>query len=129
MANERQAILNGSFDERKAFLQEQGSLIALAVDRLIQQLSLPGNVTLAGWSLGIAFLLAVFCSLNELPRGVQQTLKDNVRAFVILDPGTYPLGISLAEDNTHFVDDNISLEKTILEFHKFTTRIQISRRE
>ena len=59
--DELMAIHHGSDAERADFLHNQGILIALFIDGLIQSLSLPkkGGVTVAGWSLGNMFTIAM----------------------------------------------------------------------
>lgn len=82
--DERRVVIKGSLEERKSFLQEQGKLIALAVDCLVQQLSLPGKIAMIGWSLGTALLLSVYCSISRLSDDVQKRLKKSVKTFVLL---------------------------------------------
>ncbi|KAG5340715.1 hypothetical protein C0989_000595 [Termitomyces sp. Mn162] len=120
--DERRVVIEGSFEERKSFLQEQGSLIALAVDGLIQQLSLPGQVTMVGWSLGTALLLSVYCSISRLSDGVQQRLKKYVKTFVLLETATYPLGIPTPPSGYNpLYDDKLVPEQAVSAFEKWVS--------
>jgi hypothetical protein len=78
-------ILNGSEAERADFLHNEGILIALFVDGLIQSLSLPkkGGVSVAGWSLGNLFTIAMRASINDLPDDSKQRLKAYTRGFIV----------------------------------------------
>ena len=59
--------------------------MALFVDRLIQSLSLPmkGGVTVAGWSLGNIFTIAMRASIDDLSDDTKQRLKAYTRGFII----------------------------------------------
>ncbi|KAG6860866.1 hypothetical protein C0995_006546 [Termitomyces sp. Mi166 len=117
---EQQVLRKGSFEERKEFLYEQGKLIALVVDGLIQQLSLPQQVTVAAWSLGTALLLSMYCSINRLTNDVQQRLKRSVKAFVFLDTTTYPLGIPTPPGGyIPLFDSSLSPEQKAVAFSKW----------
>ena len=85
-ADELKTIHEGSDAERADFLHNQGILMALFVDRLIQTLSLPksGGVTVAGWSLGNIFTIAMRASIDDLPDITKQRLKAYTRGFIIL---------------------------------------------
>ncbi|KAG6889273.1 hypothetical protein C0992_005797 [Termitomyces sp. T32_za158] len=120
--DERRVVKEGSLEERKSFLQEQGKLIALAVDGLIQQLSLPGQVTVLGWSLGTALLLSMYCSISRLSDGVQQRLKSSVKNFVLLEPATYTLGIPTPSNGYNpLYDDKIPPEQVVSAFEKWVS--------
>lgn len=82
---ELRVINRGSHDERAKFLQEQGILLALFVDGIIQTLSLPkaGGVTVIGWSLGNAFTLALRACIGDLPVDTRGRLKSYARSFVL----------------------------------------------
>ncbi|KAG6918723.1 hypothetical protein DXG01_012208 [Tephrocybe rancida] len=95
---ERRVICNGSSIERADVMQQQGVLISLAVDTIIQQLSLPTGVAIAGWSLGSAFLVSMIASVNALPEDLRLRLKNHVKSFILLDPATYPLGLQNPPD-------------------------------
>ena len=86
--DELKAIHQGPDTERANFLQDQGVLIALFVDKLIQTLSLPkkGGVIVGGWSLGNVFTIAMRASLNYLPDDTRQRLKAYTRGFIIFGP-------------------------------------------
>jgi hypothetical protein len=84
--DERNAINHGSEAERANFLKDEGILIALFVDGLIQTLLLPkkGGVIVAGWSLGNIFTVAMRASIGDLPDDSKQRLKAYTRGFIIL---------------------------------------------
>ena len=84
-ADELKTIHHGSDAERANFLHNEGILIALFVDGLIQSLSLPkkGGVAVAGWSLGNLFTLAMRASIDDLPDKTKQRLKAYTRGFII----------------------------------------------
>ncbi|KAG6889206.1 hypothetical protein C0995_002666 [Termitomyces sp. Mi166 len=129
-------------EERKSFLQEQGCLFALAIDGLIQQLSLRGRVAVVGWSLGTTLLLSVYCSISKLSDDVQQRLKKSVRTFVLLgktyldykidiwmtsrlEAATYPLGIpTLPRASNPLYDDKLSLEQEVPAFEEWVSYYQ-----
>ncbi|KAG6889205.1 hypothetical protein C0995_002665 [Termitomyces sp. Mi166 len=120
--NERRVVREDSFEERKSFLQAQGNLIALAVDGLIQQLSLPGRVAAAGWSLGTTLLLSMYCSISKLSDDVQQRLKKSVRTFVLLETATYPLGIPTPLSGySPLFDDKLSPEQVVPAFERWVS--------
>jgi hypothetical protein len=83
--DELKTIHDGSDAERADFLHNEGILIALFVDGLIQSLSLPkkGGVTVVGWSLGNLYTIAMRASINDLPDNTKQRLKAYTRGFII----------------------------------------------
>ena len=83
--DELKAIHDGSDAERTDFLHNEGILMALFVNELIQSLSLPksGGVTVAGWSLGNIFTIAMRASVDDLPDDTKQRLKAYTRGFII----------------------------------------------
>jgi pimeloyl-ACP methyl ester carboxylesterase len=87
-ADELKTIHHGSDAKRADFLHNEGILIALFVDGLIQSLSLPkaGGVIVAGWSLGNIFTIAMRTSINDLPDNAKQRLKAYTRGFIIFGP-------------------------------------------
>ena len=84
-ADELKTIHQGSDTERADFLHNEGKLIALFVDGLIQSLSLPekGGVTVIGWSLGNLFTISMRASIDDLPDDTKQRLKAYTRGFII----------------------------------------------
>ena len=84
-ADELKTIHHGSDAERTNFLNNEGILIALFIDGIIQSLSLPkkGGVTVAGWSLGNLFTIAMRASIDDLPDNTKQRLKEYTRGFVV----------------------------------------------
>ena len=85
--DELKTIHHVSEAERADLLHNEGILIALFVDELIQSLSLPkkGGVTVVGWSLGNLYTIAMRASINDLPDNSKQRLKEYMWGFVILD--------------------------------------------
>ncbi|KAG6811718.1 hypothetical protein H0H92_006119 [Tricholoma furcatifolium] len=90
---EQRVILSGSLEERTAFMKEEGNLGALAIDRIIQDLNLPQQVAIAGWSLGVTFAIAVYGAITRVPTEVATRLKTHVKSFILLEPPVWPLGI------------------------------------
>ena len=84
-ADELKTIHHGSEADRADFIHNQGIFMALFVDGLIQSLSLPekGGVTVAGWSLGNIFTLAMRASIDDLPDNTRQRLKAYTRGFIV----------------------------------------------
>ena len=91
--DELNVIHHGSEAELADFMQAQGVLVALFVDRLIQTLLLPkkGGVIVAGWSLGNVFTIAMRASIDNLPDDTQQRLKAYTRGFIIYGLSLHPL--------------------------------------
>ena len=77
---------HGSEEEQANFLHEQGVLVALFVDGIIQTLSLPkaGGVTIAGWSMGNIFTIALRTCIGDLPVDIQERLRSYTRCFIHL---------------------------------------------
>ncbi|KAF8974274.1 Alpha/Beta hydrolase protein [Flammula alnicola] len=98
-AEELKVINHGSDEERAKLLQDQGVLLALFVDSLIQKLSLPqaGGVAVAGWSMGNIFSLAFLASIDVLPEETKERLKAYMRAFILWDPPAQALGADMPE--------------------------------
>ena len=82
---EMRTILNGSDDERANFLHEQGVLMALFLDGIIQTLSLPkaGGLAVVGWSMGNIFVLALRACIGDLPVDTRLGLKSHIRSFIL----------------------------------------------
>ncbi|KAH9475304.1 hypothetical protein JR316_0012415 [Psilocybe cubensis] len=94
---ELQIINQGSEEERSALLTEQGLLLALLIDDLIQTLSLPlqNYGAISGWSLGNVFTVAMINAIDhpELPRESKGRLKAFLRTYIIWDTVSQLLGI------------------------------------
>ncbi|KAG6811100.1 hypothetical protein H0H92_008988 [Tricholoma furcatifolium] len=90
---EQRVILSGSLEERTAFMKEEGNLGALAIDRIIQDLNLPQQVAIAGWSLGVVFAISMYGAITRVPTDVAARLKTYVKSFILLEPTAWPLGI------------------------------------
>ena len=84
-ADELKTIHHGSDAECADFFYNEGIFLALFIAGLIQSLSLPtkGGVTVAGWSLGNTFVIAMRASINDLPDDTKQRLKAYIRGFII----------------------------------------------
>lgn len=84
-AEELTAFAEGSDDERTNLLAQQGRDLALFLDGLIGQLSLPkaGGIALIGWSLGTIFLLSLVASMDTLPATTQDRLSGFVHTVVL----------------------------------------------
>ena len=106
---ELRTINHGSEEERAKFLQEQGVLIALFVDGIIQTLSLPkaGGLTVVGWSMGNVFTLALRACISDLPADTQERLKSYSRSFIVWGTILPPLLISQTnpEHLSYFIVD------------------------
>lgn len=84
--NEDLKIINeGSEEERANFLQEQGVLMALFVDGIIQTLSLPkaSGLSIIGWSMGNTFTLALRACIGDLPADTKERLRSYTRSFIL----------------------------------------------
>ena len=81
-------VRHGSEAERANFFHNEGILIALFVDEIIQSLSLPkkGGVTVVGWSLGNVYTIAMRASINDLPDNTKERLKEYTRGFIVFGP-------------------------------------------
>ncbi|KNZ78568.1 hypothetical protein J132_11206, partial [Termitomyces sp. J132] len=120
--DERRVIRTGSFEERLSFVQEQGKLIVLAVDGLIQQLSLPRRVAVAGWSLGTAALLSMYCSIERVSDDVQRRLRNSVKTFILLDTTIYCHGLPTPPGGYNpFHDHSLSYEHKSPAFQKWAS--------
>ncbi|KAF8798351.1 alpha/beta-hydrolase [Phlegmacium glaucopus] len=122
--DELRAIHHGSDDERAKFLQDQGVLIALFVDGLIQTLSLSkkGGVTVAGWSLGNVFTIAMRASIGYLPDDSKQRLNAYTRRFIIFDPPSQAFGVPISPVGYNPLwDDDISEDVRGATFSKWVS--------
>jgi len=119
---ELRVINRGSDDERAKFLQEQGVLLALFVDGIIQTLSLPkaGGVTVIGWSMGNTFTLALRGCIGDLPVDTRERLKSYARSFVLWDPPQHILGFAMNDPWPQITPDAFSaiFEKGVSTHYK-----------
>jgi pimeloyl-ACP methyl ester carboxylesterase len=84
---EELAVFNEGTDaERASLLEQQGRDLALFVDGLITELSLPrkGGIALIGWSMGTIFLLSLIASVGTLPADTRDRLASFVHTVVLL---------------------------------------------
>ncbi|CAK5276249.1 unnamed protein product [Mycena citricolor] len=86
-------LVNGSEAEKEAFIAEMGRDFALLIAGLVESLSLPGGVAVAGWSLGSLVLMAVVASMESLPEDTRRTLSSSVRSVIVYQPPTVVFGI------------------------------------
>jgi pimeloyl-ACP methyl ester carboxylesterase len=114
-------IHNGSEAEHANFINNEGTLIALFVDGLIQSLSLPknGGVTVGGWSLGNMFTIAMRASINDLPDETKQRLKAYTRGFIVFDAPNVILGYKTPDNVIQMKD--IPEEERAAFFPKFVS--------
>lgn len=135
-ADELSTIAEGTDDARAGLLEQQGCDLALFVDGLIDELSIPknGGIALVGWSLGTIFLLSLIASVETLPTATQERLSGYVRTVVLLQPPSLSLGLPMPPGHltshtdpdiaeargpafakwvsSYFVHGNLSLHKT-----------------
>ncbi|KAH9475306.1 hypothetical protein JR316_0012417 [Psilocybe cubensis] len=94
---ELRIISQGIDDERASFLADQGLLMALFIDGLIQNLSLPIQCggAISGWSLGNLYTLAMINAIDHpyLSQEVRERLKVFLWTYIIWEVPSYILGI------------------------------------
>ncbi|KAF7291766.1 AB hydrolase-1 domain-containing protein [Mycena chlorophos] len=92
---EAERILTGGEDARAAYLSETGRDLALLLDGLITELSIPSHVMLLGWSLGNVSLLALVDTIrgSSLPGGTKERLRQRVKDVVLFQANIDALGI------------------------------------
>lgn len=100
-AEELKVMNEGCNVERAKLLNEQGILLCLLLDRLIETLSLPkeGGITISSWSMGCIFAIAMLTAINNLPEDVGERLKGHVHKLLLwgtrIIPKTYHLKLIL----------------------------------
>ncbi|KAJ7499883.1 Alpha/Beta hydrolase protein [Mycena latifolia] len=94
-AKELSTFSEGTEDERASLLEQQGRDLALFLDGLIDELSIPqsGGIALIGWSMGTIFLLSLIASVDTLPATTKDRLSSFVRTVVILQSPSLALGL------------------------------------
>jgi len=82
---ELRIIMSATDQEKAKLLDQQGKDLAALVVALIKQCGLPqnGGVTLAGWSLGTSYMLAIVAAINHLDQDVRECLQKYVAGFLI----------------------------------------------
>ncbi|TFK38672.1 hypothetical protein BDQ12DRAFT_735341 [Crucibulum laeve] len=92
---ELRVFAEGSEKERALLIEQQGIDLGLFVDAVIQKCALPkeGEITLAAWSLGNAFLISILASVNLLPTESKERLQAYVKTAILWDPPSHTLGI------------------------------------
>ncbi|CAK5272541.1 unnamed protein product [Mycena citricolor] len=90
-------LMNGSEAEKEAFIAEMGRDFALLIAGLVESLSLPGGVAVAGWSLGSLVLMAVVASMESLPEDTRRTLSSSVRSIILYQAPAVVFGVPIPE--------------------------------
>ena len=82
---ELRVINEGTATERETFILQEGVLYCRLIDRLIEELSLPKEhgLTVAGWSMGNIFTLALMTAVARLPEDASAKLKAYVRRVLL----------------------------------------------
>ncbi|KAG5652716.1 hypothetical protein H0H81_003967 [Sphagnurus paluster] len=86
-------ITHGNVNEMAEFLHQQGLLIAFFIDGLLQELSLPNQLAIAGWSQGNTFSTALLAAIDRMPVDTRERLSHAVDHFFLWDPPETALGI------------------------------------
>ncbi|KAJ7342600.1 Alpha/Beta hydrolase protein [Mycena albidolilacea] len=85
----------GNDAERASLLEQQGHDLAMFLDSLIAELSIPqsGGIALVGWSMGNLFLLALIACIQTLPTATRDRLSLFVNNAIILQSPSLALGL------------------------------------
>lgn len=85
-AQELTAFIEGTDAERASLLEQQGRDLAMFLDALLSELSIPqtGGIALIGWSMGTLFVLALIASIETLTTATQKRLSSFVHTVVML---------------------------------------------
>ncbi|KAJ7066896.1 Alpha/Beta hydrolase protein [Mycena belliarum] len=94
-AEELSGFNQGTEVERATLLEQQGVDLALLLDGLIVELSIPqsGGIALIGWSMGAIFMLSLIASVSALPVPTKDRLSSFVRTVVLLQTPSLALGL------------------------------------
>ncbi|KAJ7775699.1 Alpha/Beta hydrolase protein [Mycena maculata] len=94
-AEELTVFAEGTEDERTSLLQQQGHDLALFLDGLVDELSIPnaGGIVLIGWSMGTIFLLSLIASMATLPTATKERLFSFVHTVILFQPPLLALGL------------------------------------
>ncbi|KAJ6615472.1 Alpha/Beta hydrolase protein [Mycena sp. CBHHK59/15] len=114
----------GSEAERASLLGRQGRDLALFVDGLIRDLSIPkaGGIALVGWSLGTIFLFCLIACIETLPVETKERLSCFVHTVILLQPPSLALGLPTPEGwLIPHTDPNISPEARGPAFAKWVS--------
>nr|GAT56755.1 predicted protein [Mycena chlorophos] len=92
---EAERILTGGEEARAAYLAETGRDLALLLDGLITELSIPSDIMLLGWSHGNVSLLALVDTIRgpSLPGATKDRLRQRVKDVVLFQANIDGLGI------------------------------------
>ncbi|KAJ7683526.1 hypothetical protein B0H17DRAFT_941730 [Mycena rosella] len=94
-AEELTIFSEGTEAERASLLAQQGRDLALFLEGLIDELSLPrtGGIGLIGWSMGAIFLLSLIASVETLPVATREKLSSFVHTVVLLQAPSLAFGL------------------------------------
>ncbi|KAJ3737782.1 hypothetical protein DFJ43DRAFT_1148945 [Lentinula guzmanii] len=122
-AGELKVFAEGPDEARYAQLLNDGSDLALLLDRLIQSLSLPqSGVAIVSWSLGNVFGLPLLASITMLPVDTQARLGLFVKRTILWDAPCEPMGIPFPPGTYHpFLDDSTPVEDRGVVFAQWLT--------
>ncbi|KAJ7235286.1 Alpha/Beta hydrolase protein [Mycena haematopus] len=96
-AEELTVFADGNDTERASLLEQQGRDLAMFVDSLITELSIPqaGGIALIGWSMGALFVLALIACIETLPIATQERLSSRVHSVIMLQAPSLALGLPI----------------------------------
>ncbi|KAF7331111.1 AB hydrolase-1 domain-containing protein [Mycena venus] len=123
-AQELTAFVEGTDAERASLLEQQGRDLAMFLDGLISELSIPqtGGIALIGWSMGTLFVLALIASIETLPTATQERLSSFVHTVVMLQSPSLALGIPIPSGwLIPHTDPNIAPESRGFAFAKWVS--------
>ncbi|KAJ4470894.1 hypothetical protein J3R30DRAFT_3300017 [Lentinula aciculospora] len=112
-------LARGSDEERSRLLLNEGTILALLLDGLIQLLALPPNIVIVGWSLGNTFALSMLASITSLTPSVRNRLGGSVKKTIMWEPPAHGLGMKLPPLYIPLLDDTISPDERPLVFMKW----------
>ncbi|KAJ7867001.1 hypothetical protein B0H14DRAFT_2504229 [Mycena olivaceomarginata] len=94
-AEDLTVFAEGSDAERACLLEQQGRDLAMFLDGLIAELSIPksGGIALVGWSLGALFVLALIACIETLPTATQERLSSFVKNVIMLQCPSLAFGV------------------------------------
>ncbi|KAJ7824851.1 Alpha/Beta hydrolase protein [Mycena leptocephala] len=123
-AQELAAFAEGTDAERASLLKQQGRDLAMFLDGLLSELSIPqtGGIALIGWSMGTLFVLALIASIDTLPTATQERLSSFVHTVVMLQSPSLALGVPIPSGwLIPHTDPNIAPESRGFAFAKWVS--------